>query len=57
MTSDGSKYECEWKDDFQQGHGIEKFSNGNTYVGEYKEGMKHGNGKQYLSFDGSVYDG
>ena len=35
----------EWKDDLQEGYGIETWSDGSRYEGYYKAGKKHGNGK------------
>ena len=36
--------------------GVEKWSGGTSYEGEFKLGMKHGIGK-YKFEDGSIYEG
>jgi hypothetical protein len=35
-------YEGQWKNDVRNGKGMEIFSNGNQYIGEYNEGKAHG---------------
>lgn len=49
-------YEGEWKNDLQDGYGVEVWEDQSKYTGYYKEGMKHGKGK-YIWPDGSCYDG
>ena len=41
----GARYEGTWKDDLQDGAGVETWSDGSKYSGGYKEGMKHGRGR------------
>lgn len=52
----GAKYEGQWKDDLQDGYGIETWADGSRYEGHYKMGKKHGNGT-YTWADGSKYIG
>lgn len=40
----GSKYQGEFKDDVQQGKGVEEWIDGARYEGDYYNGMKHGDG-------------
>lgn len=54
--SDGGFYEGEWKNNKQEGNGIETWANEEKYVGTYKNGLKHGEGV-YLWRDGSKYEG
>lgn len=44
------------RDDAQNGRGIELWSDGSYYNGEYKNGQKHGRGVYYWA-DGSKYAG
>ncbi len=41
-------YKGEWKDDLQDGYGIETWTDSSKYEGSYKAGKKHGNGKNSL---------
>jgi hypothetical protein len=52
MHVNGARYEGNWKNDLQDGWGVESWADGSQYEGEYKEGMKHGKGK-YTWNDGS----
>lgn len=45
-----------WKNDSQDGYGIEKWADKSRYNGEYKKGLKHGKGDFFLA-DGSCYKG
>ena len=36
-----------WKDNKQQGYGIEEFPNGDIYEGNFEKGQKHGQIKFY----------
>lgn len=45
MHVDGAKYEGQWKDDQQDGYGIETWTDRSRYEGYYKGGKKHGQGK------------
>ena len=40
----GAKYEGGWKDDLQEGNGVETWADGSKYEGQFKEGKKHGLG-------------
>ena len=48
MHVNGAKYEGQWKDDLQDGYGIETWSDGSRYEGYYKESKKHGEGILFL---------
>ena len=37
-------YEGQWKDDLQDGDGVETWGDSSKYDGSYREGKKHGNG-------------
>ena len=37
-------YDCEWKDDCQDGKGKMKFHNGDVYTGEFSNDKMHGKG-------------
>ena len=52
----GDIYKGQFKDDLFDGKGFYRYSNGNTYIGEYLNGKKHGKGKE-IYYDGSVYEG
>lgn len=52
----GRIYEGNWKNDFRDGKGFEKFPNGSTYDGAYLEGKPHGLGK-YTWISGEYYIG
>ena len=41
MGNDGDTYEGEWKNDKLHGQGTYTFANGNKYVGNYKDGLRH----------------
>lgn len=45
----GAKYEGQWKNDLQDGYGVESWSDGSKYEGGYKEGMKHGKGTYVMN--------
>jgi len=45
-----------WKDDLQDGKGIEVWKDGSKYDGQYKYGNKEGYGEYYWG-DGSIYKG
>ena len=49
MMKDEGKhtYEGEWVNSVQHGVGIEKFTNGDTFEGNYDLGKKKGHGKMY----------
>ena len=44
MHANGAKYTGYWKDDKQNGKGVETWPDGAKYDGEYVEGKKHGKG-------------
>jgi len=46
----------QWKDDLQDGIGIETWADGSQYEGQYKDTKKSGKGI-YTWSDGSKYDG
>lgn len=46
----------EWKDDKQEGFGVEIWPDGAKYEGNYVQGKKQGQGKFYWT-DGSQYEG
>lgn len=56
MHSDGARYEGNWKDDYQDGYGVETWADGAKYEGNYRRGKKHGKGT-YIWADGSKYSG
>jgi hypothetical protein len=45
-----------WKEDKQDGHGIETWPDGAKYDGTYVDGKKHGEGVFHWA-DGSEYQG
>lgn len=45
MNSNGSMYCGEWRDHKPHGKGFEKYEDGSSYVGFFKDGMKDGNGE------------
>ena len=51
-----SIFEGTWKNNKQEGFGIEKFFDGSTHFGEYRNGYKNGKGV-FISHDGSRYEG
>jgi hypothetical protein len=38
----GRVYEGDWKDDLRDGHGYERYANGNVYKGSFETGKAHG---------------
>jgi len=44
MHVNGAKYEGMWRDDLQHGKGVETWTDGSKYEGEYAFGRKHGVG-------------
>lgn len=54
-------YEGQWKDNFQNGYGVQKFINGDIYEGYFKDGAAHGHGvkKQgdFTSSSATIYTG
>ena len=56
IHSNGAKYEGDWKDDDQEGYGVETWTDGSIYEGYYKEGKKNGVGI-YCWADGSMFIG
>ena len=48
------KYEGDFKDDRVEGNGKFYWGNGNTYIGEFKNGLKHGKGTIFF-MDGKVH--
>jgi hypothetical protein len=40
MHQDGAKYEGDWRDDKQDGHGVETWPDGARYEGNYVMGKK-----------------
>lgn len=48
------RYEGNWKDDKQFGRGCESWSSGAVFIGNFFDGMKHGEG-ELLFPDGSSY--
>lgn len=53
---DGARYEGEWRDDKQRGHGVMRWANGERYEGGFAGGRKHGEGR-YSWPDGSSHAG
>jgi len=45
MHVNGAKYEGQWREDLQDGFGIEIWTDGSRYEGYYKFGKKDGRGK------------
>lgn len=54
--SDGTKYECEWKNDERQGKGKEIWADGTVFAGTYVKGMRSGQGVMTWP-EGSRYTG
>ncbi len=52
--SNGDKYECEFKNDKNEGYGILYYPDGNRYEGEWKNNLMEGYGIVYCS-DGNIY--
>lgn len=52
----GDRYDGEWVACRKQGKGADFFANGDTYVGDYKDGRPHGIGI-YTWSSGSQYEG
>lgn len=44
MCATGFYYKGFWKNDLKDGYGIEICPGSHKYIGDYKEGMKHGKG-------------
>ena len=49
-------YEGQWADDYREGKGMERYSNGNKYEGDFVKGKAHGKGVYHWA-NGEVYDG
>ena len=49
MHVNGAKYEGQWREDLQDGFGIEIWTDGSRYEGYYKFGKKDGRGKNEFS--------
>ena len=47
----------EWVKGLQQGNGTALYDNGNTYKGEFWEGLKHGKGIFEVPSKGDIYTG
>ncbi len=47
--TNGDMYEGQWKDDTITGHGTFIWRNGKKYVGDFKNGLRHGLGKLYYA--------
>lgn len=43
-------------DDYREGKGMERYSNGNKYEGDFVKGKAHGKGVYHWA-NGEVYDG
>ena len=56
-NTDGSMYMGAWKFDTQHGKGVEKWSNGSKFEGEYFEGNKEGFGEFYFADTNATYRG
>ena len=59
LFASGAKYEGQWLNGKKYGFGKETYardSNGDYYIGEFKDGEKNGNGKLVWQ-DGEVYEG
>lgn len=41
---DGSVYEGEFRNGFEEGYGVRTYSNGDVYDGEWKDGKRNGQG-------------
>ena len=50
-------YIGEWKQGLQNGNGTALFNNGNSYNGQFQNGLKHGYGKFQVNTIGDVYEG
>lgn len=56
ILSDGTKYECEWKNDERAGKGKEFWADGTVFTGIYVKGMRSGHGVMTWP-EGSKYAG
>jgi hypothetical protein len=45
LHTNGARYEGNWVNDKQNGHGVEVWPDNARYEGEYLDGKKHGKGK------------
>ncbi|KAJ1468864.1 hypothetical protein T484DRAFT_2224754 [Baffinella frigidus] len=53
---DGTSYEGEWRQDMQQGFGVEVYPDGGVYTGQFHGNARHGIG-MYAFADGQAYAG
>jgi hypothetical protein len=53
----GSKYEGDWKYNKRDGFGVETWTDGDSYSGEWKEDMWHGKGLIIWASKGDKYEG
>lgn len=56
-VNNGSAYHGNYANNVKNGFGTFKYSNGDTFSGEWREGKKHGKGAYRYSIDGSVLEG
>ena len=50
-------YEGEWVNDKHEGYGKFIYANGEYYIGEWKNALKHGKGTMYYSNKNIKYEG
>lgn len=55
--ADGSQVECYFVNDFPEGFGKKIFADKSVYVGSFKAGLFHGQGRYRQPSDGSEYSG
>ena len=56
ILDNGSKFTGVLKNSIPHGLGIQKFTDGSVYKGEFKMGQRHGNG-EFTSIKGEEYTG
>ena len=57
MYASGRVYEGFWVKDKRHERGLEKFKNGDIYVGDFVNGRPEGKGKKVWMETGEVYEG
>ena len=50
-------YTGTWKDNRADGCGRMSYPDGSYYVGQFREGNRHGNGTNFWASDGRIYTG
>ena len=57
MYASGRVYEGFWVKDKRHERGLEKFKNGDIYIGDFVNGRPQGKGKKVWMETGEVYEG